>query len=57
MKKPVPTAPTVPAAPVAPVAETADLPRIMDVVHKDTGRTMTVSKAYYLAHAGKLTIA
>lgn len=57
MKKPVPTAPVAPVVAAAETAPVADLPRILDVVHKDTGKKMTVSKAYYLAHAGKLTIA
>lgn len=73
MKKPIPAAPAAPvadAAPAAPAAQVTDaapaapaaqaideLPRIIDVVHKTTGRKMTVSKAYYLAHAGVLEIA
>lgn len=63
MKKPIPTPSKVVAtAPVVPTTETApviwdELPRVVNVTHKDTGKAMTVSRAYYLAHAGKLNLA
>ena len=39
--------PELPTTPPAPVV-TEDLPRTLTVVHKSTGKTMTVSRANYL---------
>ena len=48
MAKPkVPSLPELPTTPPAPVV-TEDLPRTLTVVHKSTGKTMTVSRANYL---------
>lgn len=55
-----PTVPTAPAAPVAdtapaaPVADTEQLPSVIKVKHKVTGKELLVSRRYYDAYQAVL---